>query len=432
MRTEIRGGRVVDPAAGYDQPANLYIDGGRIVAVGKQLADFRPERIIDAAGYVVCPGLVELSAYIPVHAGEAAIAAELHAAAANGITTLCIPPNANLIADSPANVELVHQRAQALRLVRVEVIGALTNGLQGEQLAEMFTLMQAGCPVVSNGAFPIRSTEVMRRALEYAATFDLTVLLHCQDPWLTDDRLVHGGEHSFSLGLEPVPEAAETVAVARELLLLEQTGTKAHFCRLSTARAVAMIEQARARGLRVSADAALPYLFLSESDINGFDVRCHVYPPLRTQADRDSLRSALRDGTLSCATTDHRPLGMDAKANPFPAAAPGISGLDTALPLLLRWMSECDVPLIEALARMTSQPAQLAGLDRGTLQAGAGADVCLFAPQVEFTVDVQRFYSQGKNSPFDGDTVRGEVKATLVGGHLIHQAADLRITQGLL
>ncbi|MBT6275839.1 MAG: dihydroorotase [Chromatiales bacterium] len=424
MRIELRGGRVVDPATGHDDVTNLFIEDGRICAIGHR-SDFAPMQIVDATGLVVCPGFIELSAHIPT--GEAAINTELRAATVGGVTTVCIPPRADLLIDSPAAVELVHRRADASRLARVEVFGALTAGLKGEQLGEMYTLAQAGCPAVSNGLEPIRSTEVMRRALEYAATFDLTVLLHCRDPWLSEGRIVHGGRRSFDLGFDAEPEASETVAVARDLLLIEQIGARAHFCRLTTARAVNMVSDARARGLRVSADVGMPYLFLTDDDIDGFDARCHVRPPLRTHADRATLGEALADARINCLTADHQPHGPDAKMNPFSDTAPGISGLDSLLPLALRWMKDHDVPLLRGLATLTSEPANVLGLERGSLAPGSVADVCLFDPRANVTIDSSTFISHGHNTPFDGMKLCGRVLGTYVDGRLVHRSNELQV-----
>ena len=430
MRVEIRGGRVVDPASQHDDVASVYIDDGRIVAVSKSFADFNADLLVDAAGLVVIPGIVELAAHIQgsLQSGQAALGAELHAGVAGGFTTLCIPPSEQLVLDSPADVELVHQRANALALARVEVLGTLTAGLDGEHLAEMYTLLQAGCPAVSNGMVPIRSTEVMRRALQYASTFDLTVLLHCQDPWLAAERLVHGGQPSFMLGLDEVPESAETVAVARDLLLVEDADCRAHFCRLTSARSLSLVAQAKARGLRVTADTALPYLFLTHEDVSGFDSRCHVNPPFRSPEDRDALRVGLADGTLTCLVTDHQPRSLDAKMNPFPETEPGISGLDTALPLALQWMRECNVPLLRGIATLTMEPAAVVGIDRGTLAPGAVADICVFDPRAEVVIDSNQFHSRGRNTPFDGQRSTGVVSATFVGGRLVYRAQALPVT----
>lgn len=424
LRIELRGGRVIDPASGHDEIGNVYVADGRVVGIGSSLADFEPDRLIDASGLVVCPGLVEIGAFIgePGAAERGTIASEGRAAVVGGITTLCMAPDTSPVVDSPAVVELIRGRADEAGLTRIELFGALTADLAGTRLASMETLARAGCIAVTNERHPIASTEVMRRALDYAANFDLTVMLHCKDPWLSEGRLVHGGLTSFELGLDPVPAAAETVAVARDLLLVEETGARAHFCRLTTARAVQMVRDARRRGLRVTADVGMPYLYLTDEDIAGFDARCHVNPPLRTAADRDALRAALADGAIEVATSDHQPQSTDAKLNPFPMTEPGISGLETLLPLLLGWASEAGVALPRAMACVTSAPADALGLDRGRLAPGLAADICLFDPDRAFEVRADEFASRGHNTPFDGQTLRGQVTMTLVEGQIVHEA----------
>jgi dihydroorotase len=423
MRIEIRGGRVIDPASGHDEQSNVYIEDARIVAIGRALADFTADKIVDAGGQVVCPGLVELGAHVGEPGAEqrGTISSESRAAVAGGITTLCMQPDTDPVIDSPAIVELIRGRADEVNLTRIELLGALTAGLEGDRLAEMYALRTAGCLAATNVRHAIASTDVMRRALDYAATFDMTVFLHCQDPWLSEGRFVHGGSQSFELGLEAIPEAAETVSVARELLLVEQTGARAHFCRLSTGRAVEMVADAQARGLRVTADVGVPYLFLSHRDVDGFDARCHVQPPLRTLADRAALRKALANGTFAALSSDHQPQDLDAKLNPFPMTSPGISGLETLLPLLLRWAEEEQVSLPTALARVTSGPADILNLDRGQLRPGAEADICVFDPNAEVVVEAKAFRSRGKNTPFDRMTLTGQVTTTLVGGRAVYE-----------
>ena len=423
MRLEIRGGRVVDPKSNTDELANIYIADGQVVALGQELTDFESDHVLDATGLIACPGLIELGAYIgePGEEHRGTIASESRAAVAGGVTTLCMQPNTQPIVDTPAVVELINGRANDVGLANIECMSAMTAGLEGTRLAEMHALEEAGCIGVTNTRNAIANTEVMRRALDYAATFDLTVFLHCEDPWLAKDRLVHSSALSFELGLDAVPEAAETVAVARELLLVEQTGARAHFSRLSTGRAVQMVAEAAERGLAVTADVGAAYLFLSESAIDGFDSRGHVRPPFRTERDRDLLRAALAKGTVTAACADHQPCGADAKLNPFPMTKPGISGLETLLALLLRWGREDEIPLLRTLETVTSAPAEILGINRGYLAPGAVADICLFDPNAEFIVDSSKFLSQGKNTPFDGWQLSGRVMHTVVDGEVVYE-----------
>jgi dihydroorotase len=420
-RWHIAGGRVVDPARGLDAVTDLYIADGVVAAVGETPDGFVAERTLQATGHVVCPGLVDLSAALrePGHEHKASIASESAAAAAGGITTLCCPPDTDPVIDTPAVVDLVSHRAAAVGLARVRPLGALTQGLAGEKLSEMAALKAAGCAGVTNQLHPVRDTQLLRHALDYAATFDLTVFLHPVEPWLQGGGCMHEGEVSARLGLAGIPAVAETVAVARDLALIAHTGVRAHFCRLSTAAAVRLVAHARADGLPVTADTAAHQLHLTEVEVSDFDSACHVLPPLRTQRDRDALRAAVVDGTLDAVCSDHQPHEAEAKLAPFPATAPGISGLETLLPLTLRLVDDGLLDLSPALARLTSGPAAILGSDAGTLQPGSPADVCIFATDRPWQVDPAAFRSRGRNTPFTGWGFDTRVTHTLLGGELV-------------
>lgn len=421
MSLRIHSGRLVDPASGVDERADLYIVDGHVAAIGAPPAGFAAAHQIDASGRVVCPGLIDLSARLrePGATHKATVASECAAAVAGGVTTVCCPPDTEPVVDTPAVVELIHQRAAAAGLARVEVLGALTHGLGGRELAAMGALAEAGCVAMDNGLAPIADTEVVRRAFEYATTLGLTVWVHPEDPWLAADRVVHEGSVSARLGLPGIPAIAETVAVARELHLAEATGARVHFCRLSTAAAAMMIRAAAERGLAVSADVAAHQLHLTDDDLDGFDSRCVVRPPLRTAADRDGLRTALAEGTIVAVCSDHQPHETDAKLDPLPQTAPGISALETLLPLTLMLVDNCDFELADAIARLTSGPAAVLGIERGTLAPGAVADVCVFDPEERWTLDEHALVSRGKNTPFVGRELRGRVHATVVGGEIL-------------
>ncbi len=420
MKISIVGGRLIDPVNSVDQVTDLHIAAGKVLAVGNAPASFDAAKIIDAQGQIVCPGLVDLHARLrePGQENKATIASETRAAARAGITTLVCPPDTYPITDTPAVVDLIRHRADQAGFARVVSLGALTQNLQGEQLAEMSALKEAGCVGVSNASVAIRSTEVMRRAMEYAASQNLPVFLHAQDPWLAAEGCAHEGAVSVRLGLPGIPESAETIAVARELHLIEQTGVRAHFCQLSSERAVKMIARARYDGLPVTADVTAHHLFLTEMDIGFFDSQCHVQPPLRTQRDRDGLRAALQTGTISAICSDHQPHDLDAKLAPFPSSEPGISGLETLLPLTLRLVDEGVLSLSKAIASLTQAPAEIIGLDAG-LAEGDSADVCIFDPEQYWQLSPETMWSQGKNSPFLGWEFKGRVTHTLLAGHLV-------------
>ena len=425
-RIRIHGGRVIDPASGIDSLHDVFIAAGRIAAVGSSPDGFSPDLEIDAGGCIVCPGLVDLSARMrePGQENKATIASESLAAASGGITTLCCPPDTTPVIDTPAVTELIRLRAETTGLTRIVTLGALTRGLAGEQLSEMAALRKAGCIGVSNGLQPLANPLILRRAMEYAGTFDLTVFLHADDHWLSNGGCAHEGRVATRMGLPGIPEAAETAAVARDLALVQQTGVRAHFCHLTSERAVRMVARAQYDGLPVSADVAVPYLYLSEIDISDFNTQCHLIPPLRTVEDRQGLREALRRGTLSAICSDHQPHEPDAKLGPFTATEPGISGLDTLLPLSLQLVHEELLPLPDLLHRLTRGPAEILGLPGGTLAAGATADICIFDPERTWMLSTATMRSNGHNTPFMGWEMRGRVIRTLLAGQLVYSLAD--------
>jgi dihydroorotase len=424
MSLVIRGGRLIDPANGIDGKKDLYIDAkGFVAGVGKAPAGFKAARTLDAGGRVVCPGLVDLRARLrePGLEYKATIESEARAAVAGGITTLCCPPDTNPVIDTPAMAQMIQSRAWRFGLAFIHPLGALTRGLDGKLLADMEALDEAGCVGVSNALMPVHDTQVLRRAFEYAATLDLTVHLHAEDPWLKGKGCVHEGEVGTRLGLPGIPEAAETVAVARDLALIEQTGCRAHFCGLSSARAVAMVAEARARGLAVTADVTAHQLHLTEHDVDGFDTQCHVRPPLRAKKDREALRRALKNGVIGAICSDHQPHEPDAKLAPFAESAPGISGLETLLPLTLKLVDENVLALADAIALLTHRPAHILGIETGQLAVGATADVCVFDPKETWTLADDRMVSRGRNTPFRGREFRGRVTHTLVGGKVVFE-----------
>jgi dihydroorotase len=423
-RIKITGGRLIDPSNQIDRKLDLYIANGRIAAVGEAPDGFSADVEIDAEGLFVIPGLIDLCARLrePGQEHKATIESECRAAAAAGITTLCCPPDTSPVIDTPAVVELIRHRAQQAGASRVVTLGALTRGLDGEHLSEMAALQQAGCAGVSNALRPLASTLIERRTFEYAATFGLTVFLYANDFSLSADGCMHEGHLSTRLGLPGIPEAAETVAVARDLALIQQSGARAHFCRLTTQRAVRMVARAQFDGVPVSADVAVPNLYLSELDTIEFGPDYHFIPPLRTQEDRDGLVEGLRGGTVSALCSDHQPHEPDAKLAPFPATEPGASGLDTLLPLTLKLADDNRLLLQDAIARVTSGPAKILNIPYGELNIGRTADVCIFDPKATWRLDEASMNSMGKNTPFKGWEMKGRVRYTLRDGHIIYRS----------
>jgi dihydroorotase len=423
----IQGGRVIDPANDVDAVQDVFIDStGFIAGLGKSPDGFTVERTLDARDRIVCPGLIDLRARLrePGLEHKATMESETRAAVAAGITTLCCPPDTWPVIDTPAMAQMIQSRAWRFGLAFVHPLGALTQSLEGKLLTNMAALEEAGCVGVSNALEPVTDTLVLRRAMEYAATFGLTVHLHAEDPWLRNSGCVHEGEVGTRLGLPGIPEAAETVAVARDLALIEQTGVRAHFCGLTSARAVAMVAEAQKHGLPVTADVTAHHLHLSEHDIGYFNTQCHVRPPLRSTRDRDALREALRSGVIGAVCSDHQPHEPDAKLAPFAESEPGISGLETLLPLTLRLVEEKLLTLREALALLTSRPAEILGVDAGTLSVGATADICIIDPKRPWTLSADQFVSHGQNSPFLGWEFTGRVTHTLVGGEVVFERAN--------
>ncbi|OGT22419.1 MAG: dihydroorotase [Gammaproteobacteria bacterium RBG_16_57_12] len=423
MRIAIRGGRLIIPDQGIDAVQDLYIAAGKVVGIGTSPDGFIPDRVIDAHGLIVCPGLVDLRARLrePGQEHKATIASETRAAAAGGITTLCCPPDTDPVIDTPAVAELIKRRAAQVRKARVMPLGALTRGLKGVQLSEMKSLKEAGCVGLSNALRAVENAMVMRRAMEYAATLDMTVFLHAQDAWLGKNGCVHEGELSTRLGLTGIPASAETMAVARDLQLIEQTGVRAHFCQLSTAQAVQMISRAQYDGLDITVDVTAHHLHLTHIDVGDFNSQCHVLPPLRTERDRQALIGGLQRGIITAICSDHQPHDLDAKLAPFAETEPGISALETLLPLALRLVEQNLLSLQETLASLTCNPAEILGLAAGTLTPGGVADLCIFDPNRYWSMREHDLLSAGKNSPFLGWDLRGRVTHTLLGGDLVFE-----------
>ena len=421
-RISIRHGRLIDPANGIDGLMDLHLAEGRVLAVGAAPPGFQPDFDLDARDQVVCPGLIDLCAHLrePGQEHKGTIASETAAAAAAGITTLCCPPDTWPVIDTPAVAQLITRVAEQAGLARVIPAGALTQGLAGEQISEMVALRHAGCAVMSQADHPLLNTQVLRRALEYAATFGLTVFLRPENRFLRDNGCAHEGRVSTRLGLPGIPEAAETVALARDLALAEQTGARIHLRGLSCARALEMLADAHCRGIAVTADVSAHQLILTEDDLEGFNSQCHLHPPLRTLADRDALRDAVRAGLVGAVCSDHQPHEADAKLAPFPSTEPGMAALETLLPLMLRLVAKDLMDLPTAIARLTTGPAAILGLPLGNLASGQCADVCVFDPEAKWRVSAETWRSQGHNTPFLGARMKGRATWTLLAGCIVH------------
>lgn len=420
----ISGGRVVDPEQGLDRVMDLYIGDGHILAMGSCPEAFVPEMEIKARGQVVCPGFIDVCARFrePGFEHKACIAGESEAAAAAGITTACCPPDTWPVIDTPAVAKLIREKAEQSGKLNLLPVGALTRGLKGQDLGEMNALKQAGCIAVSNASAPVANSLILRRAMEYAASHDLLVMVRPEDVFLADEGCVHEGPVSTRLGLRGIPYAAETVAVAQVLALIEHTGARVHFGQLSSARAMRSIARARDKGLPVTADVAIHQLHLTEQAIEGFDARYHVRPPLRCASDRDALREGVRDGIIAAICSDHQPHEPDAKLDAFPATEPGMASLQTLLPLTLNLVDKGVLTLSRAITVLSSGPAGVLGIRAGSLQVGAVADICVFDPSGIWCMDEQSWFSAGLNTPWWGETMTGRVTHTLSRGRLVFRS----------
>jgi len=430
MKILIRNGRVIDPASGTDQRADVAVAAGRIVAIGAAPADFSPNRTLDASGAIVAPGLVDLAARLrePGHEHAGMLESEMAAAVAGGVTSLVCPPDTDPVLDEPGLVEMLRHRAEKLHQSRVLPLGALTRGLQGEVLTEMGQLTAAGCVGFSQAEQALGNTQVLQRALQYANTFGYTVWLRPQELHL-GKGVAASGPLATRMGLSGVPVAAETIAMHTLFELMRSTQARVHLCRISSAAGVQLLRQAKAEGLPVTADVSINSLHLTDTDMGYFDSRARLTPVLRQQRDRDALRAALADGTLDALVSDHTPVEADAKALPFAEAEPGATGLELLWSLALKWAQDDGVPLPRALERLTAGPARVLGKSLTTLQGSVGqlavgglADLVLLSDAGHWAVSDERLRSQGKSTPFSGYELPGRVLATLVGGHIAYEA----------
>lgn len=405
------GGRVVDPANGFDQIADIAINANGLITATSEGERF------DASGMLVIPGVVDLCARLrePGNTHKATIRSEARAAAACGITTLCMPPDTSPVVDSPAVMDLIKLRATAAEGANLVMLGALTQGLNGEHLGQMAALKAAGCVGVSNAGKPIPNGLVLRRAMEYASSLGITVFLNSEDPQLSQNGCMHEGAVSTELGLPGIPTSAEVVGLARDLALVEQTGARAHFGRLSTARAVEMIREAKQRGLPVTADVAAHQLVLTENDVRGFKRQTHVRPPLRSETDRLALVAGVADGTIDAICSDHQPHEPDAKLAPFPATEAGISALDTLIPIVMALVNDQLLPLNTAVAAITVNPASILGLEAGSLSEGNRGDLAVIS-EGRWELIAELCASEQHNTPFLGHQFTHRVSLGLVSG----------------
>jgi dihydroorotase len=435
MKILIQNGRVMDPATGRDEMADVAIAAGRVIAIGQIAADFHPNRTIDASGCVVAPGLVDLSVRLrepgQEHAGM--LESETAAAVAGGVTSLVCPPDTEPVLDEPGLVDMLKFRAEKLHRSRVFPLGALTRGLKGEVLTEMAELTESGCIGFGQAEVPIVNFQVLQRALQYAATFGYTVWLRPQDFWL-GKGVAASGALATRMGLAGVPVMAETIALHTLFELLRAVhgkGSEArvHLCRISSAAGLDLVRQAKADGLPVTCDVSVHNLHLTDVDIGYYDSRFRLQPPLRQQRDREALRAGLADGSIDALVSDHNPVDSDAKTLPFAEAEPGATAVELLLGLAAKWAQQDGLGLMQALDVLTRGPASVLGEALGTLQHSVGqlavggqADLCVFDASASWQVEPAALRSQGRHTPFEGHELPARVRATLVGGQVAFEA----------
>ena len=425
MAIHIVGGHVIDPGR-FNGMTDVLIDEGRIVAVGPHLKTPIGGTKIDATGRLVLPGFVDLHVHFrePGFEYKESIQSGAAAAVAGGFTSVCCMPNTNPVNDNQAITEFMLDRARAAGLANVFPIGAITKGSEGKELAEIGDLRRAGCVAISDDGKPVMNSLVMRRAMEYALAFDVPVVDHCEDLHLAEGGCMNEGAISTELGLPGMPAAAEDVMVARNVALAELTGARLHLAHISTEGSVRMVREAKSRGLKVTAEACPHHFTITEETVRGYNTYAKMNPPLRTWKDVQAIKDGLRDGTIDAIATDHAPHASQEKQLGFTEAPFGIVGLETALPLTFALVDEGILSLESAVDKLSTAPAKVFGLAKGTLAVGADADIAIIDQQEQWEVDPAKFRSKSRNTPFAGWKVKGRVRTTIVGGRIVFEAGQ--------
>jgi dihydroorotase len=423
----IRGGRVVDPTRNVDGIADVYLEGGTVAAVGRDIGSPEEALVLEAAGKIVAPGLIDLHVHLrePGQEELETVASGAMAAAAGGFSAVCAMPNTDPVTDNQAAIGFIVSQAHRANKARVYPIGAISLGQRGQQLAEFGELVGAGAVAVSDDGKPVVSSHLMRTALEYARTFGIPVADHCEDPTLSAGGAMHEGIVSTRLGLKGIPAAAEEIMVARDILLAEHTGGHIHLCHMSTRGSVELIRRAKDKNIRVTAEACPHHFTLTHESCEGYDTNAKMNPPLREPEDREAIRQALRDGTIDTICTDHAPHHYDTKERAFDDAPNGIIGLETALGLAITELVETGLVTIpQLIERMSTRPAKIFNLQGGTLAPGSPADVLIADHKARWAVDPTTFFSKSRNTPFGGRQLTGRPEVTIVRGQVVFERAD--------
>ena len=425
MSILIKGGRIIDPSQGIDTKGNILIENGKIKSYPKTTKKFEQDsrvKVIDAKGKVVCPGLVDIHVHLrePGFEYKETISSGCKSAAAGGFTTIVCMPNTNPVNDNASVTEYILLKARTEGIVNVFPIGAITKGEMGETLAQIGEMYEAGCVGVSDDGMPVMNSKVMRHAMEYVKAFDIPVISHAEDKNLSGNGVMNEGEVSTQLGLAGIPCASEDVMVSRDIQVAELTDSRLHICHVSTAGSVRLIRAAKKRGVKVTAEVTPHHFMLTDEAVNRYDTNAKMNPPLRSKKDREAVIEGLKDGTLDAIATDHAPHSEDEKKVEFDLAPFGIVGLETALPLSLTLVEDGVLSLNEMISKLTDAPSNVLNLGKGTLKTGEAADVVIFDPDQDVTINKENFHSKSKNSPFTGWKLKGKVNYTIVKGKVVY------------
>jgi dihydroorotase len=427
LKLLLKGGRIIDPAQKLDKVGDVLIEGGVIAAIGGDI-DAGGAEVFDARGLVVAPGFIDMHAHLrePGQEAKEDYASGTRAAAAGGFTTVCSMPNTRPAVDNAVLVNGLIRRAEVEGLVNVKVVGALTKGQEGKELAEIGDMLEAGAVALSDDGYHVANARILRTGLEYAGMFGGVVISHAEEASLVEDGYMHEGAVSAMLGLKGRPAVAEDIAVGRDVMLAEYTGGRLHVAHVSTAGAVELIRRAKARGVKVTAEATPHNLTLTDEAVIGYDPATKVNPPLRSQEHVDALVAGLKDGTIDCIATDHAPHAYEEKDMEFRYAPSGFAGLETAVGVVLTGLYHSGkLTLPEVVEKMATAPARVLGLEAGSLKAGSAADIAVLDPEAEWTVESEKFYTRGKCTPFEGKRLKGRAVATIVGGRLVMRNGEV-------
>ncbi|MCI0480068.1 MAG: dihydroorotase [Candidatus Dadabacteria bacterium] len=425
MSILIKGGRIIDPSRNFDKVGNILIEKGTIKSYPEDIKKLEKDsavKVIDAGGKIVAPGLVDLHVHLrePGYEHKETIRTGCESAAAGGFTSIVCMPNTNPINDNASVTEYIMLKARTEGVVNVYPLGAITKGENGETLAQIGEMYEAGCVGVTDDGMPVMNSKVMRHAMEYVKAFGIPVISHCEDLNLSGNGVMNEGDTSTLLGLSGIPSASEDVMVSRDITLAELTGTHLHICHVSTEGSVRLIRAAKKRGVRVTAEAAPHHFTLTDQAVAEYDTNAKMKPPLRSETDREAVREGLRDGTIDVIATDHAPHSEDEKMVEFDQAPFGIVGLETALPLSLKLVEDGVLTLNEMIAKLTHLPSAIINIRKGALNPGDQADVVIFDPGQKVKIDRERFHSKSKNTPFNGWDLKGVVLYTIVNGNIVY------------